>query len=58
MSRTGGFPKKRLYSRLNWLGLKQLGSLFRSIEELELTLRIRVAKAFDIPVENVTDFDG
>ncbi|HLJ27483.1 MAG TPA: hypothetical protein VKY85_12290 [Candidatus Angelobacter sp.] len=38
--------------------IKQLGSLFRSTEELELALRIRVAKAFDIPVENVTDSGG
>jgi hypothetical protein len=35
--------------------IKQLGSLFRSSEELELTLRECVAKAFGIPVENVTD---
>lgn len=35
--------------------IKQLGSLFRNSKELELTLRHRVAKAFGIPVENVTD---
>jgi hypothetical protein len=35
--------------------IKQLGSLLRSTEELELTLRHRMAKAFDIPIENVTD---
>lgn len=38
--------------------IKQLGSLFRSTEELELTLRIRIAKAFDILLENVTDSEG
>lgn len=37
--------------------IKRLGSLFRSSEELELTLRIRVSKTFDIPIENVTDSD-
>jgi hypothetical protein len=35
--------------------IKKIGSLFRSAEELELTMRKRVAKAFDIPLKNVTD---
>lgn len=34
---------------------KKIGSLFRSTEELELTLRKRVAKAFDISLKNMTD---
>ncbi len=35
--------------------VKELGSLFRSKKELELTLRQRVAAAFDIPLDNVPD---
>lgn len=35
--------------------IKNIGSLFRSGEELELTLRKQVAKALDIPLKNVPD---
>jgi hypothetical protein len=35
--------------------VKELGSLFRSQKELELTVRQRVAAAFDIPLDNIPD---
>jgi len=35
--------------------VKELGSLFRSKKELELTAREQVAAAFDIPLKNVPD---
>lgn len=38
--------------------LKQLGSLFRSSQEMMLTLRHRAAKAFGIPVDNMPDSEN
>jgi len=55
ISLVGGWPKKRLYSQLNWLGLPPISNAALAASNSRVSIRIRAAEGdvtFEIQAES------